>query len=185
MTLLEAVDSLALIEANAVSCIHVVPLRSKYVAFFTIAILLPLVDTDLPDEFRAGEPRLWRDQARLLDSKDPIEDQILDLERKECLAAGFEGKISQDLVAIAFDLGDIGGNGVDHDVGLLGHLERLIARDTALVVVAIADDDDGAAKFMTRLVLLQPVAAGEVDRIVEGRAAAGAQVADRSGQLVR
>ena len=90
MTLLEAVDSLALIEANAVSCIHVVPLRSKYVAFFTIAILLPLVDTDLPDEFRAGEPRLWRDQARLLDSKDPIEDQILELQRTRAL-----GNLSQ------------------------------------------------------------------------------------------
>jgi hypothetical protein len=85
MTLLEAVESLALIEANAVSCIHVVPFRSKYVAFFTIAILLPFVNTDLPDEFRAGEPRLWRDQARLLECKDPIEDQILELHRTRAL----------------------------------------------------------------------------------------------------
>src|SRR5215813_1968803 len=75
MTLLEAVESLALIEANVVSCIHVVRLHSRYVAFFTIAILLPLVNTDLSDEFRAGEPRLWRDQARLLESEVPIEYQ--------------------------------------------------------------------------------------------------------------
>ncbi len=85
MTLLEAVESLALVEASAVSCIHVVPLRSKYVAFFTIAILLPFVNSDLSDEFRAGEPRLWRDQARLLESKDPIEDQILELHRTRAL----------------------------------------------------------------------------------------------------
>ena len=85
MTLLEAVESLALVEASAVSCIHVVPLRSKYVAFFTIAILLPFVNSDLPDEFRAGELRLWRDQARLLESKDPIEDQILELHRTRAL----------------------------------------------------------------------------------------------------
>src|SRR5258707_1535997 len=90
MTLLEAVDSLALIEANAVSCIHVIPLRSKYVAFFTIAILLPFVNSDLPDEYRAGELRLWRDQARLLESKDPIEDQILELHRTRAL-----GNLSQ------------------------------------------------------------------------------------------
>src|SRR5262249_22985066 len=85
MTLLQAVESLALIEANAVSCISVIPLGSKYVAFFTIAILLPLVNTDLSDEFRAGEPRLWRDQARLLESKTPIEDQILELHRTRTL----------------------------------------------------------------------------------------------------
>jgi len=90
MTLLEAVESLALIEANAVSCIHVVPFRSKYVAFFTIAILLPFVNTDLPDEFRAGELRLWRDQARLLECKDPIEDQIQELHRTRAL-----GNLSQ------------------------------------------------------------------------------------------
>src|SRR6266403_193569 len=85
MTLLEAVDSLALIEANAVSCIHVVPLRSQYMAFFTMAILLPFVNTDLPDEFRTGVPRLWRDQARLLESEAPIEDQILELHRAQAL----------------------------------------------------------------------------------------------------
>ena len=90
MTLLEAVESLALIELNAVSCIHVVRLRSHHVAFFTIALLLPFLNTDLSDEFRAGEPRLWPDQARLLESEAPIEDQILELHRTRAL-----GNLSQ------------------------------------------------------------------------------------------
>jgi hypothetical protein len=90
MTLLEAVESLALIEVNAVSFIHVVPLRSSYVAFFSFALLLPFLDTDLSDEFRAGEPRLWPDQARLLESEVPIEDQIVELHR-----IGYLGKLSQ------------------------------------------------------------------------------------------
>src|SRR5438034_1256288 len=85
MTLLEAVESLALIEVNAVSYIHIVPFRSQYLAFFTISILLPFVNTDLSDEFGSGEPRLWRDQARRLESKAPIEDQILELHRARTL----------------------------------------------------------------------------------------------------
>ena len=90
MTLVEAVESLALMELNAVSFIHVVPLRSSYVAFFSFALLLPFLDTDLSDEFRAGEPRLWPDQARLLDSEVPIEDQIVELHR-----TGYLGKLSK------------------------------------------------------------------------------------------
>jgi hypothetical protein len=85
MTLLEAVESLALIEVNAVSYIHIVPFRSQYVAVFTISILLPFVNTDLSDEFRCGEPRFWRDQARWLESTAPIEDQILELHRSRTL----------------------------------------------------------------------------------------------------
>jgi hypothetical protein len=90
MTLVEAVESLALIEVNAVSFIHVVPLRSSYVAFFSFALLLPFLDTNLSDEFRAGEPRLWPDQARLLKSEAPIEDQISELQR-----AGYLGSLSR------------------------------------------------------------------------------------------
>jgi hypothetical protein len=90
MTLLEAVESLALMEFNAVSFVHVVPLRSSYVAFFSFALLLPFLDTDLSEEFRAGEPRLWPDQARLLESEVPIEDQIVELHR-----TGYLGNLSR------------------------------------------------------------------------------------------
>ena len=90
MTLVEAVESLALMELNAVSFIHVVPLRSSYVAFFSVALLLPFLDTDLSEEFRAGESRLWPDRPRLLESEVPIEDQIVELHR-----TGYLGKLSK------------------------------------------------------------------------------------------
>jgi hypothetical protein len=81
MTLLEAVESLGLIEVAAVSWIYVIRVHTRHVAVFTIAYLLPFLDTDLPDEFRAGKPRLWPDQKRILESTMPIEDQILELHR--------------------------------------------------------------------------------------------------------
>jgi hypothetical protein len=81
MTLLEAVESLGLIEVTAVSWIYVIRVHTRHVAVFQIAYLLPFLDPNLPDEFRAGKPRLWRDQRRLLESTMPIEDQISELHK--------------------------------------------------------------------------------------------------------
>jgi hypothetical protein len=81
MTLLEAVESLGLIEVTAVSWIYVIRVQACHLAFFQIAYLLPFLDPGLPDEFRAGKPRLWRDQERLLESTMPMEDQISELHR--------------------------------------------------------------------------------------------------------
>jgi hypothetical protein len=85
MTLLQAVESLALAEVSAVSCILVVPVHSHYMACFVVAFLLPFLDTALSDEFRVGEPRFWPDQVRLLESRTPIEDQIVELHRTRAL----------------------------------------------------------------------------------------------------
>jgi hypothetical protein len=85
MTLLEAVESLGLIEVTAVSWIYVMRVHTRHVAVFQIAYLLPFLDVNLPDEFRAGEPRLWRDQERLLESTMPIEDQISELHKTRML----------------------------------------------------------------------------------------------------
>jgi hypothetical protein len=85
MTLLKAVESLGLIEVTAVSWIYVVRVHTRYTAVFQIAYLLPFLDPALPDEFRAGKPRFWRDQRRLLESTMPIEDQISELHRTRTL----------------------------------------------------------------------------------------------------
>jgi len=85
MTLLEAVESLGLIEVTAVSWIYVIRVHKCHLAIFQIAYLLPFLDTGLPDEFRAGEPRLWRDQKRLLESTMPIELQISELHQTRTL----------------------------------------------------------------------------------------------------
>ena len=80
MTLLKAVESLALMEMNAVSWINVIPLPTgRHIAIFTIAFLLPFLDRDLPDEFRSGQTRFWPDRTRLLDSDIPIQEQIREL----------------------------------------------------------------------------------------------------------
>ncbi len=85
MTLLEAVESLALIEMNAVSWINVIPVHNLHVAVFTIALVLPFLDTALPYEFRAGDRKCWPDQRRLLKSPMPIQDQILELHQTQTL----------------------------------------------------------------------------------------------------
>jgi len=85
MTLLEAVESLGLIEVAAVSWIFVIRVQTRHVAVFQIAYLLPFPDPDLPLKFRSGEPRFWPDQTRRLESGFPIEDQILELHRTRTL----------------------------------------------------------------------------------------------------
>ena len=82
MTLLKAVESLPLMELAAVSWINIVPVPpGRHVAVFTIAFLLPFLNTDLPDEFRVGQLRSWPDQVRLLESDIPVPDQISELHR--------------------------------------------------------------------------------------------------------
>lgn len=86
MTLLKAVESLAIMEMNAISWINVIPLPTgRHIAFFTIAFLLPFLDTDLPEEFQSGESRFWPDRTRLLESEIPIQEQIRELESTRAL----------------------------------------------------------------------------------------------------
>jgi hypothetical protein len=47
--------------------------------------MAPSFDVNLPDEFRAGEPKLLRDQRRLLESTMPIENQISELHKTRTL----------------------------------------------------------------------------------------------------
>jgi len=61
-------------------------------------------------------------------------------------------KYLRTLFAVGLDAGDVGRDGIDHHVGLLRHFERLVAGVAALVIVAIADDYDGAAELVPRLV---------------------------------
>src|ERR1017187_3715244 len=58
--------------------------------------------------------------------------EVLHLEGEERLPAGLGGQVLQDLVAVGLDLRVVGRNRVDHDVGLLGHLERLFPALLAL-----------------------------------------------------
>lgn len=85
MTLLTAVQSLGLIELAGVSWITVRSSQDRPVATFTLALLLPFTDPSLAQDFRAGQPRYWPDQARSLQNRVPIWDQILELQRSQML----------------------------------------------------------------------------------------------------
>src|ERR1019366_2028431 len=98
--------------------------------------------------------------------------QIFNLERKKRLAAGFIGEVAENLVAILILAGDVRGDRVDDRVGLLRHFESLITRHTALRVLAIADDDHGAAKFIARLIHHQLIFGRKINGVIERRATA-------------
>src|ERR1700733_9844617 len=102
--------------------------------------------------------------------------QVARLERKERLAAGFTGEITQHLVAVGVDARDIRGDAVDVYVGFLRHLQRLIPRVAALVIFPVAQNDHGAAEFVERLIFHQLVAAGEEDGVIKRRSATRPQV---------
>src|SRR5436190_13003950 len=79
MTLLEAAESLAIVELSSVSWIHVRSRQDHHEAVFTVALLLPLSDPRLPSELYGGALRFWPDQNCVLESPAPIEDQISEL----------------------------------------------------------------------------------------------------------
>ena len=64
--------------------------------------------------------------------------EIRNPEREKRLSSGLLGEIAQHFVAFGFDMRNVGRDGVDGDVGLLRHFERLISRITALVVFSVA-----------------------------------------------
>lgn len=85
MTLVEAVQSLQIIELPSVSFINIYPIETRYVGVFTIALLLPFADQSLSEEFRSGQLSFWPDQRRFLESTIPIQDQILELHLAQIL----------------------------------------------------------------------------------------------------
>ena len=85
MTLLEAVQSLALLELAAVSWIHIDLRDEQPLAVFMIALQLPFVDPALSEELRTGPVRMWPDQKRVLVNDIPVEDQIMELHRTRLL----------------------------------------------------------------------------------------------------
>ena len=85
MSLLEAVQSLGIIELAAVSWINIYPAPRGHVAVFTIALVLPFLDPALSDEFYFTRPRFWPDQTRAIDSTIPIDAQIRELQHSGIL----------------------------------------------------------------------------------------------------
>jgi hypothetical protein len=79
MTLLQAAESLQIVELAGVSWINIYARDTRHIAEFTMALLLPFIDPALPIEFRGGVFRFWPDQTRLLESRLSVRDQIVEL----------------------------------------------------------------------------------------------------------
>ena len=126
--------------------------------------------------------------------------QIIDLVRKEHAAAGFPRKLFEDLISLVFfvlaadSLGGIlfvfGRNPiraradrVDDHARALRHFDGLAAGAIAAVVIAVGNHHQHAPHVRIRAGrqrrIIQQMIAGRVNRVVQGRAAAGALLQDR------
>ena len=97
----------------------------------------------------------------VLDFGEGIRD-ITDLEGEEGTPPGRGRNALQHLVSSFFHAADVGADGVDDHFGALRHFDSLLARDMALVVIAVAQQDDGASHWPRLGRFPQLVAAGEV-----------------------
>jgi hypothetical protein len=92
--------------------------------------------------------------------------QVLRFEGEERHSARLLGIALQNFVAARLEVRDVGRDGIDDRIRFVRHFERLLTRPAALVVVAIAQDDDCAPELIARLIHHQFVAAGKENRVV-------------------
>src|SRR6266404_1869084 len=100
---------------------------------------------------------------------------VLHLIGEEGAAAGGGSEVFEDFVAAQDQAAVVGGNGIDENFGALRHLNGLGARVFALIVFAVAEDDDGFANGMVRMFAQQFFLAGRVNCVIELGAAAIAE----------
>jgi len=116
--------------------------------------------------------------AELLFDVAEADGYIFELDRVEGLATGGVGDGFEDVVALVFAGADVGADGVDDGVGALTHLDGVGLLDAGVVVVAVGDEDEGAADGTGLLEGEHLVFAGFVEGVEEGGAATGTELAD-------
>ena len=94
-----------------------------------------------------------------------------------------EARSSRTLIATENEAAIVGGDGVDEHFGALCHFDGLGSRDFALIVFAVADDDDGFADGAIGMLAQELFFAGLVDGVIEGSAAAIAETLNAGGEL--
>src|SRR3984957_6123481 len=107
---------------------------------------------------------------------------IANLKVKEGAAASRVGDALENLVARTLGSADVGADGIDDGLGALRHFDGLFARNVAEVIFSVAEQNECTAHVGGLRRLQQFVATCEINRIVERRAAAGAQFAHTVGQ---
>src|SRR6476620_2161914 len=107
---------------------------------------------------------------------------IANLEGKEGMSAGRVSDAFEYFVSGALGAADVGADRVDDGLGALRHFNCLFAGDVALVIFAVAKKNDGAPDGRRFWSFHKFVAAGEVERVIEGGAASGTEFVDAVGQ---
>src|SRR5215469_16219812 len=103
---------------------------------------------------------------------------VLDFDWEEGLAASGFGDGFEDVVTLVFAGADVRADGVDDGLGALTHLDGVGLLGAGVIVVAVGDEDEGAADGSVLLEGEHLVAAGLVERVVERGASAGTELAD-------
>src|SRR4029077_19033333 len=100
---------------------------------------------------------------------------VLHLVGEEGAAAGGGGEVFENFVAAQDQAAVVGRDGIDENFGALCHFNGLGARVFALIVFAVAQDDDGFANGMLGMFAQQLFLAGFVDCVIQRGAAAIAE----------
>src|ERR1700757_3519370 len=96
---------------------------------------------------------------------------IANLEREERASSGSVGNTLKNLVAGALGPADICGNRIDDGFGPLRHFDVLFARHVALVIFAVAEQNDSAPHWRVLRSLQQLVSARKINRVIKRGAA--------------
>ena len=91
---------------------------------------------------------------------------VLHLEREERASTSGLRELLKNLVAAQDQATVISRDGVNDDLGALGHFNGLRPGELALVVLAIAQDNDGLAYRMPWVLFQQLVARGAVNSVI-------------------
>src|SRR5258708_39966423 len=100
---------------------------------------------------------------------------VLHREGEERASAGSIRNLLQGLVAPKNQAAVVGRNRVDDYFGALRRLYRQRPADLALIILTVADHDDGPPHWMVAAVLTQFFAAGSINGVIHRGAAAVAQ----------
>src|SRR5260370_9127168 len=107
---------------------------------------------------------------------------VFHLVREEGAAAGGGSEVFENFVAAQDQSAVVGGDGIDENFGALRHFNGLGARVFALIVFAVAEDDDGFANGTVGMFPQQLFLARFVNCVIERGAAAIAEAAHSGGE---
>jgi hypothetical protein len=110
---------------------------------------------------------------------------LANLEGEEGVSAGSIGDAFENFVTRTLGAADVGADGVDDGFGPLRHFDGFFAGNVTLVVVAIAQQNDGATNRQAFCAFEKLVATGVVQGVVESSATARAEFVNAMGQSLR